>query len=104
MEAMPTERASMSLPASWRPKLGAELDAPYFRELSAFLAKERAEHEVFRPEEEVFTAFELTPFDQVKVVLLGQDPYHDTGQAHGLCFSVKRGVKPPPSLMNMFKE
>lgn len=101
---MPSGGVAGKLPESWRSKIGAELDAPYFQELLAFVAKERVTHEVFPPEDEVFTAFELTPFDQVKVVLIGQDPYHDVGQAHGLCFSVKRGVKPPPSLMNMFKE
>ncbi len=95
---------ALKLPPSWQSKIGAELTAPYFQELSELLREERAKHEVFPPEDEVFTAFELAPFDRVKVVLLGQDPYHDVGQAHGLCFSVKRGVKPPPSLMNMFRE
>jgi uracil-DNA glycosylase len=96
--------APPALPPSWQSRLGAELDAPYFRELCAFVAGERAKHQVFPPPEDVFRAFELTPFDGVKVVLLGQDPYHDVGQAHGLCFSVREGVKPPPSLANMFKE
>jgi uracil-DNA glycosylase len=104
MPDMGSGNAPGKLPASWRAKLGAELAEPYFRDLSAFLATERAEHEVFPPEDEVFTALELTPFHKVRVVLLGQDPYHDAGQAHGLCFSVKQGVKPPPSLVNMFKE
>jgi uracil-DNA glycosylase len=94
----------MTLPVSWRDRLGAELEKPYFRELASFVQDERKRHEVFPPEGEVFTAFELCPFDKVKVVLIGQDPYHDVGQAHGLCFSVKRGVKPPPSLVNMYKE
>ena len=104
MHGMPSGSVHMKLPASWQSKLGGELVAPYFRDLSAFLANERATHEVFPPQDEVFTALQLTPFQKVNVVLLGQDPYHDHGQAHGLCFSVKKGVKPPPSLMNMFKE
>src|SRR5262249_40548357 len=77
---------------------------PYFKELEKFVAAERKEHQVFPPEPDVFNAFKNTPFAQVKVLLLGQDPYHDDGQAHGLCFSVKPGVKPPPSLVNIFKE
>lgn len=97
-------KTSLSLPAAWEPVLGAERNEPYFQELSAFLDVERKDHEVFPPDEEVFSALELTPYDAVKVVLIGQDPYHDNGQAHGLCFSVKKGVKPPPSLMNMFRE
>ena len=92
------------IPPSWQPVLGEEIAKPYYQDLQAFLAKERAEHTVFPPEDEVFSALELTPFKQVKVLLLGQDPYHDDNQAHGLCFSVRPGIKPPPSLMNMFKE
>lgn len=92
------------LPPSWRPVLGEELQKPYFRELARFVAAEREAHQVFPPEEEVFAAFEATPHDDVKVLLLGQDPYHDDGQAHGLCFSVRPGVRPPPSLVNIFKE
>ena len=92
------------LPASWRSALADEFAKPYFLRLREFLAGERAAHKVFPPEEDVFNAFRLTPFERVKVVLLGQDPYHDDGQAHGLCFSVRPGVKPPPSLVNMFKE
>ena len=95
---------SMTLPQSWRNAVGDELSKPYFKELDAFLAEERASGQVFPPEEEVFTALELTPFDAVKVVILGQDPYHDDGQAHGLSFSVKPGIKTPPSLVNMYKE
>ena len=92
------------IPASWRSVLGSEIAKPYYQDLQALLVKERAEYTVFPPEDEVFSALELTPFEQVKVLLLGQDPYHDDDQAHGLCFSVRPGVKPPPSLMNMFKE
>lgn len=92
------------LPASWQAALGSELDTPWFRDLQAFVAAERAAGQVFPPEDEVFAALALTPLDRVRVVLLGQDPYHDDGQAHGLCFSVRRGVEPPPSLVNIFKE
>jgi uracil-DNA glycosylase len=89
---------------SWTAVLGDQLRAPYFSKLEAFVAAERAKHDVFPPEAEVFAAFEHTPFDQVRVLLLGQDPYHDDGQAHGLCFSVRRGVALPPSLRNIYKE
>ena len=93
-----------SLPPGWKPQLDAELRKPYFASLDAFLAAERATHQVFPAPENVFRALALTPFEQVKVVILGQDPYHDDGQAHGLAFSVLPGVKSPPSLVNMFKE
>lgn len=92
------------LPESWSAALADELTKPYFAKLQAFVARERAEHPVYPAEGDVFNAFVLTPFDRVKVLLLGQDPYHGTGQAHGLAFSVKPGVKPPPSLANMFRE
>jgi uracil-DNA glycosylase len=92
------------LPADWRAVLAEELSKPYFRKLSEFVAREHAEHTIFPPAQDIFNAFKHTPFDQVKVLLLGQDPYHDDGQAHGLCFSVRPGVKPPPSLVNIFKE
>src|SRR5262245_20002122 len=72
---------ALQLPASWRPIVGAELKKPYFQELEAFLAEERATHKVFPPEEDVFNALKATPFDKVKVLLLGQDPYHGDGQA-----------------------
>lgn len=95
----------MSLHASWQPYLGAELEKDYMRELRAFLVDEKkAGKTLYPPMPEVFNAFEYTPFEQVKVVILGQDPYHGPGQAHGLCFSVQEGVKPPPSLQNIFKE
>jgi len=94
----------VDLPPSWHAVLRDELHRPYFRELSEFVDDERSKHEVFPPEDDVFNAFRHTPFDKVKVLLLGQDPYHDNGQAHGLCFSVRPGVKPPPSLVNIFKE
>jgi uracil-DNA glycosylase len=92
------------LPASWRKKLADEFQKPYFKKLQEFVDRERAEYEVYPPEDEVFNAFQHTPYHKVKVMLLGQDPYHDEGQAHGLCFSVKPGVRPPPSLKNIFKE
>lgn len=94
----------MEVPAPWRKLLQDELDAPYFAELDAFVARERKKKTVFPPEDEVFTALALTPPDKVRVVILGQDPYHDDGQAHGLCFSVKPPTPPPPSLKNIFKE
>lgn len=92
------------LPPSWQAVLGDELSKPYFGKLRSFVSAERAKHQVFPPTEEVFAAFEHTPFDQVRVLLLGQDPYHDDGQAHGLCFSVRKGVPLPPSLRNIYKE
>lgn len=92
------------IPASWRPVLADEVQKPYFRELEERVAAERRAGPVFPPEQDVFSAFEHTPYANVSVVLLGQDPYHDDGQAHGLCFSVRPGVKPPPSLANMFRE
>jgi uracil-DNA glycosylase len=93
-----------ALPQDWRAVLADELKKDYFQSLQEFVADERAAHTVFPPEEDVFNAFKLTPYERVKVLLLGQDPYHDDGQAHGLCFSVRPGVKPPPSLVNIFKE
>lgn len=92
------------LPKSWRPVVGDELKQPYFQKLAAFLADERAQHTVFPPEPEVFTALKLTTYEAVKVFILGQDPYHNDNQAHGLAFSVRPGIPPPPSLLNIFKE
>jgi uracil-DNA glycosylase len=92
------------LPDSWQVVLGEELEKPYFRDLTEFVEKERAQHKVFPPREEVFAALDATPYDQVKVLILGQDPYHGEGQAHGMCFSVRPGVRTPPSLRNIFKE
>ncbi|WP_435008339.1 uracil-DNA glycosylase [Tundrisphaera lichenicola] len=92
------------LPESWQAALADEFEKPYFLQLRSFLARERAEHKVFPPEEDVFNAFKLAPFEKVKVLILGQDPYHDDDQAHGLCFSVRPGIKTPPSLKNIFKE
>jgi uracil-DNA glycosylase len=94
----------MNIPRGWESALSRETEAPYFHELRAFLSEERARHRVFPEEADVFRAFELTPLSEVKVVLLGQDPYHDEGQAHGLCFSVLPPVPAPPSLRNIFRE
>jgi uracil-DNA glycosylase len=92
------------LPHDWHELLASELEAPYFKALHEFVTQERKEKTVYPPKSDVYTAFQLTPFDRVKVLLLGQDPYHDEGQAHGLAFSVKPGVKSPPSLRNILKE
>src|SRR5688572_7895125 len=92
------------IPASWRRQVGSEVSKPYFRSLEEFVARERSEFEVYPAEGETFQALELTPFRKVSVVLLGQDPYPGPNQAHGLCFSVKPGVKPPGSLRNIYKE
>jgi uracil-DNA glycosylase len=90
---------------NWKDLIKEEKRKDYFLELESFLESEyRAGKTIYPPKSEVFTAFELTPFEQVKVVILGQDPYHGHGQAHGLAFSVKEGVKLPPSLRNIFKE
>jgi uracil-DNA glycosylase len=93
-----------TLPPSWQAVVGDELKRPYFKELTDFVHHERQNHKVYPPEGEVFTAFQLTPYDKVKVLLLGQDPYPGEGQAHGLPFSVKPGVRIPASLVNIFKE
>ena len=93
-----------ALPESWRAALADEFSQPYYAKLQAFVRDERIQHPVYPPDGDVFNAFELAPFDRVKVLILGQDPYHGTGQAHGLCFSVRPGVKPPPSLANIFRE
>jgi uracil-DNA glycosylase len=92
------------LPESWREALGDELGKPYFKELTEFVEEERAAGPVYPPREEVFAALEATPLDRVKVLILGQDPYHGEGQGHGLCFSVRPGVRIPPSLRNIYKE
>ncbi|MEQ1630210.1 MAG: uracil-DNA glycosylase [Gallionella sp.] len=89
---------------TWRPILIEETRKLYFQDLQRFVAEQRAQVTVFPPEDEVFAALHLTPIEQVKVLILGQDPYHDDGQAHGLCFSVRPGVAIPPSLLNIFKE
>jgi uracil-DNA glycosylase len=95
---------SLDLPRTWQPILADQISQPYFQRLQLFIAAERAAHSVFPPEPDVLAALRLTPYADVKVLLLGQDPYHGEGQAHGLCFSVGAGIKPPPSLINIFKE
>ncbi|MBB6099396.1 uracil-DNA glycosylase [Deinobacterium chartae] len=92
------------LPQSWQPALAAEFEQPYMNKLAEFLEAERATHTVFPPLEQTFSALEFTPLDQVEVMILGQDPYHGPGQAHGLAFSVRPGVRVPPSLVNIFRE
>ncbi len=89
---------------SWKTQLHAEFEKPYFNLLTEFVRSEYASQTIYPPAKLIFNAFEQCPFDQVKVVILGQDPYHGPGQAHGLCFSVNDGVDFPPSLRNIFKE
>lgn len=93
------------LETSWQKVLQEDLNAAYFAEIEKFLEQEKiAEQIIYPPAPLIFNAFNLTPFDKVKVVILGQDPYHGPNQAHGLCFSVQNGIKPPPSLINIYKE
>lgn len=94
----------VSIESSWKEKLKKEFEEPYFKELAAFVKTEYAKTTVYPHPKNIFKAFELTPFDSVKVVILGQDPYHGPRQAHGLSFSVVEGVQNPPSLQNIFKE
>jgi uracil-DNA glycosylase len=89
---------------SWLNELKDEFEQPYFKELKAFLVRERQLNTVYPPGRLIFSAFNRTPFDKVEVVILGQDPYHGPGQANGLCFSVSDGIAMPPSLVNIFKE
>lgn len=90
---------------TWTDILGPEKEKPYFHKIMSFIKAEReANKQIFPPQNEIFTALQLTPFEDVKVVLLGQDPYHGPNQAHGLSFSVKPGVTPPPSLNNIYEE
>lgn len=89
---------------SWKLALQKEFQSDYFLSLKRFLVEEKKMHRIFPPGQFIFSAFKHTPFEQVKAVILGQDPYHGPGQAHGLCFSVNRGIEQPPSLVNIFKE
>jgi len=89
---------------SWKNALQDEFQSEYFKHLKEFLVQEKAMHSIYPPGPEIFNAFDTTPLHHVKAVILGQDPYHGKGQAHGLCFSVPQGIKPPPSLVNIFKE
>ena len=96
---------TIQLEDSWKERLLREFGQPYFQHIRNFLRTEKsAGRIIYPPGQEIFQAYQWTPFDAVKVVIIGQDPYHGPGQAHGLCFSVRKGVKPPPSLVNIFKE
>jgi uracil-DNA glycosylase len=93
------------LPPCWKEKLQPEFEQPYFKNIIAYLQKESSNNQIIYPStNQIFNALSLTPFHKIKVVILGQDPYHNPGQAHGLSFSVPDGVKPPPSLVNIYKE
>ncbi|MCC8170545.1 MAG: uracil-DNA glycosylase [Parabacteroides sp.] len=95
---------NVEIEASWKLRLQEEFDKPYFERLVAFVKDEYRHHTVFPPGKQLFHAFNTCPFDRVKAVILGQDPYHEPGQYYGLCFSVLDGVPFPPSLVNIFKE
>ena len=95
---------AVKIDPSWYAVLQSQFEAPYFAELKAFLVAERQQHTCYPPGSLIFNAFDSTPFDKVKVVILGQDPYHEPGQAMGLCFSVPQGIQVPPSLVNIIKE
>ena len=92
------------IPPGWRNILSNEIKKPYYQKLQKFVENERHKYNIFPAAQNVFAALKITPFHKVKVLLLGQDPYHDDGQAHGLCFSVRRRLPPPPSLVNIYKE
>ena len=98
------EKVTPQLESEWLEVLQPEFNKPYFTELKSFLLEEKLRYKVFPPGNRIFAAFDHTPFSKVKVVILGQDPYHGDGQAHGLCFSVPDGVAIPPSLVNIYKE
>lgn len=95
---------TVKIDATWRDRLQQEFDAPYFSALTQFVRAEYLAGTCYPPGPQIFAAFDLCPFDRVKVVIIGQDPYHEAGQAEGLCFSVADGVPFPPSLQNIFKE
>jgi uracil-DNA glycosylase len=101
---MEVQRIDPKINESWKAILMEEFNLTYFHTLRNFLIEEKKQYKIFPPGNQIFSAFDMTPFDTVKVVLLGQDPYHGKGQAHGLCFSVPSGIIPPPSLVNIFKE
>lgn len=98
------EKIDPVIETGWKQALRDEFNKKYFNDLKLFLLEEKGKYQVFPPGRLIFNAFNHTPFDKVKVVLLGQDPYHGAGQAHGLCFSVPDGVQKPPSLINILKE
>lgn len=95
---------NVKIEESWKQHVGDEFDKLYFLDLTNFVRDEYLHHTCYPPGNQIFEAFNLCPFDKVKVVIIGQDPYHEPGQAHGLCFSVNDGVPFPPSLVNIFKE
>lgn len=95
---------SPDIEESWKQALWTDFQSTYFADLKNFLVREKQQHTVYPPGHLIFSAFNSTPLHSVKAVILGQDPYHGKGQAHGLCFSVPHGIKPPPSLVNIFKE
>lgn len=95
---------TVKIDPSWYEVLRPQFEAPYFAELKNFLVAERQQHTCYPPGSKIFAAFDSTPFDKVKAVIIGQDPYHEPGQAMGLCFSVPQGVPVPPSLQNIIKE
>lgn len=95
---------NVNIHQSWQPYLQAEFDKPYFKNLANFVKDEYTKNTCYPPGKEIFNAFEYCPFNEVKVVIIGQDPYHGKGQANGLCFSVHEGIPHPPSLINIFKE
>ena len=97
-------KVNVQIEESWKEILHEEFEKPYFSQLKDFLIEEKRKYVIYPPGSLIFNAFNQTPFDKVKVVILGQDPYHGPGQAHGLCFSVPDGVQSPPSLQNIFKE
>ncbi|PZR32180.1 MAG: uracil-DNA glycosylase [Azospira oryzae] len=98
---MPTD---IKISPSWKEKLESEFEKPYFEALINFVKQEYQTQTIYPPGKEIFKAFDSCPFEEVKVVIIGQDPYHGVGQANGLCFSVREGIRNPPSLVNIFKE
>lgn len=98
------EKIDPRIDLSWKEQLAEEFNSPYFVSLKKFLVEEKQKFTIYPPGHLIFNSFDKTPFHKVKVVILGQDPYHGPGQAHGLCFSVPYGIHPPPSLVNIFKE
>ena len=98
------QKTEVEIHESWKKVLSEQFTAPYFSKLKSFLVNEKKKHLVYPPGNQIFSAFNRTPFGKLKVVIIGQDPYHGPGQANGLCFSVSPGLRKPPSLVNIFKE
>lgn len=103
-KALFTKKVDVKIEQSWKEKLEGEFEQPYFNELINFVKEEYSKYTIYPPGNEIFNAFDSCPFDKVKVVILGQDPYHGPNQANGLSFSVREGVPLPPSLQNIYKE